>query len=205
MVCHEWRWRCSVTVRTWHECEEMVDFSQLFMRELVLYKINSENCVKSALTVSYVISWFVSPVIIFITLIKYSHWSCPYKFKGRKHSCNSTTPGKNSVLFIIIQGVQLVNVCVCEHQKLWSGPGGLGGVGYTKSLYLHLLCGLHNLTHLLTNTQSRCTVWFKSLSLNHLTLYALATEICHTGGLHGICFPAPGAKAWGRGRGLGPR
>ena len=119
------------------------------------------------------------PIIPIITpLIASCNWSCPYEFTGRKYSWitlhldiiqshlllsreYSRFKSMCETVCVCVCVCVCVYVCVCDYQMLGSGPGGPEGVGHTKSLYLHLLCGLHRHSHLHTNTQTGWTVWFK--------------------------------------------
>lgn len=88
-----------------------------------------------------------------------------------------TIPGRTLHL-LLIQPYLLLSreyswfqpVCVWLYQMFWLGPGGPVGVGHTKSLYLHLLCGLHK--H--TNTHNRDGLSGSKacpLSIKHYTLW----------------------------------
>lgn len=97
-----------------------------------------------------------------------------------------------------------VCVCVCVYTKC-SNLVQVGQREMVLEAFTSICCVACTNTYIYTQTHhdglsasKACPLSFKRYTLwpqNHSAL----------GFLHGICLPAPGAKAGGRGRGLGPR
>lgn len=126
-----------------------------------------------------------------------------------RDSLTSITPGCNSVTYLV-STVYIRFSCACVYVHVCTKCSDLVQVGQRETVMLKaftsICCLACSNTHIYTQTHHRdglSASKARPLSFKRYTLWPQTHSAL--GFLHGICLPAPGAKAGGRGRGLGPR